>query len=314
MRVRRYPLLRIGVTFHGEDEIFHVVQRQFFAIGGVGRPGERVTRETQQLILVEPGDDEAGEASSVEVRTQAPGEDILGGQLIIVVFGAHLRSPFGPPPSVQHHCGGKLYAVPRAGREDVSRAAHPIEVESYRILRSKVDTTGLPPATRAITERVIHASADLDYATDLVCDEDALHVGHRALVSGAPLIVDVRMLAAGITSRQCVVALDLAPASSPGLTRSAAGIRAAAIEYPEGAVWAVGNAPTALRELIRLAVAGALRPALVIGLPVGFVDAAQAKAALRDSGLPALSNRSAKGGTAVAAAAANALLCWKPAQ
>jgi precorrin-8X/cobalt-precorrin-8 methylmutase len=215
---------------------------------------------------------------------------------------------------VQHHCGGKLYAVPRAGREEVSRAAHPIEVESYRILRSKVDTTGLPPATRAITERVIHASADLDYATDLVCDEDALHVGHRALVSGAPLIVDVRMLAAGITSRQCVVALDLAPASSPGMTRSAAGIRAAATEYPEGAVWAVGNAPTALRELIRLAVAGALRPALVIGLPVGFVDAAQAKAALRDSGLPALSNRSAKGGTAVAAAAVNALLCWKPAQ
>lgn len=284
------------------------------AIGGVGRPGERVTRETQQLILVESGDDEAGEASSVEVRTQAPGEDILGGQLIIVVFVAHSRSPFGPPPSVQHHCGGKLYAVPRAGREDVSRAAHPIEIESYRILRSQVDTTGLPSATRAVTERVIHASADLDYATDLVCDEDALHVGHRALVSGAPLIVDVRMLAAGITSRQCVVALDLAPASSPGVTRSAAGIRAAATEYPEGAVWAVGNAPTALRELIRLAVAGALCPALVIGLPVGFVDAAQAKAALRDSGLPALSNRSAKGGTAVAAAAINALLCWKPAQ
>jgi precorrin-8X/cobalt-precorrin-8 methylmutase len=196
----------------------------------------------------------------------------------------------------------------------MTRAAHPIEVESYRILRSQVDTESLLPGTRAVTERVIHASADLEYASDLVCDEDALHAGRRALASGAPLVVDVRMLAAGITSRHCVVALDLARGPSQGLTRCAAGIRAAAAKYPEGAVWAVGNAPTALRELIRLAAGGVLRPALVIGLPVGFVDAAQAKAALRESRLPALSNRSAKGGTAVAAAAVNALLSWKPVQ
>jgi precorrin-8X/cobalt-precorrin-8 methylmutase len=196
----------------------------------------------------------------------------------------------------------------------MTHAAHPIEVESYRILRSQVDTERLPPGTRAVTERVIHASADLDYASDLVCDEDALHAGCLALAAGAPLVVDVRMLAAGITSRQCVVALDLAPTSSQGLTRSAAGIRATAAEHPDGAVWVVGNAPTALRELIRLASGGVLRPALVIGLPVGFVDAAAAKGALRDSGLAALSNRSAKGGTAVAAAAVNALLSWTPAR
>lgn len=194
----------------------------------------------------------------------------------------------------------------------MTSAQHPIEVESYRILRSQVDTARLPPGTRAVTERVIYASADLEYATDLVCDEDALRAGQWALAGGAPLVVDVRMLAAGITSRRCVVALDLAPEPADGLTRCAAGIRAAAAAYPDGAVWAVGNAPTALRELLRLAASGALRPALVIGLPVGFVDAALAKAALRDSGLPALSNRGAKGGTAVAAAAVNALLRWKP--
>jgi precorrin-8X/cobalt-precorrin-8 methylmutase len=198
----------------------------------------------------------------------------------------------------------------------MTRVAHPIEIESYRILRSQVDTAGLPPITRVVTERVIHASADLEYATDLMCEENALHAGARALAMGAPLVVDVRMLAAGITSQGCLVALDLAPspapAPEPALTRSAAGIRAAAAQHPEGAVWAVGNAPTALRELIRLTGEGVLRPALVIGLPVGFVDAAAAKAALRDSGLPALSNRSAKGGTAVAAAAVNALLCWQP--
>jgi precorrin-8X/cobalt-precorrin-8 methylmutase len=191
--------------------------------------------------------------------------------------------------------------------------AHPIEVESYRILRSQVDTTRLPRVSRAVTERVIHASADLAYATDLCCDEDALRAGQQALAMGAPLVVDVRMLAAGVTSRECVVALDLAPAPMPGLTRSAAGIRAAAVQHPEGAVWAVGNAPTALRELIRLAAEGSVHPVLVIGLPVGFVDAAAAKAALRESGLPALSNRSAEGGNAVAAAVVNALLCWQPA-
>ncbi|MDQ4105064.1 MAG: precorrin-8X methylmutase [Actinomycetota bacterium] len=206
----------------------------------------------------------------------------------------------------------------------MTRAQHPIEAgsyieaQSYQILRSKVDTTGLPPATRAVTERVVHASADLDYACDLVCNEDALRAGQRALAAGAPLVVDVRMLAAGITTRQCVVALDLVSGRIPGqeqrLTRSAAGIQAAAAMHPEGAVWAVGNAPTALRELLRLAADDLLRPALVIGLPVGFVDAAQAKAALRNSGLPALSNRSAKGGSAVAAAAVNALLSWKPAR
>jgi precorrin-8X/cobalt-precorrin-8 methylmutase len=196
-------------------------------------------------------------------------------------------------------------------KDDVARTPHPIEAESYRILRSKVDTAALPTLTRAVTERVVHASADLGYATDLVCDEEALRAGARALADRAAVVVDVRMLAAGITSREAAVALDLAPPLPPsteGLTRSAAGVRAAAAQYPDGAVWVIGNAPTALREVIRLAADGLLRPALVIGLPVGFVDAAAAKAQLRDCGLPALSNRSPKGGAAVAAAAVNALL------
>ncbi|MGH8964324.1 MAG: precorrin-8X methylmutase, partial [Actinomycetes bacterium] len=145
------------------------------------------------------------------------------------------------------------------------RVQHPIEVESYRILRSRVHTEELAPLTRAVIERVIHTSADLDYATDLVCDEEALRAGQQTLATGAPLVVDVRMLATGITSRRCVVALDLAADPPEGLTRTAAGIRAAAAEHSDGAVWAVGNAPTALRELIRLAAAGLVAPALVIG-------------------------------------------------
>jgi precorrin-8X/cobalt-precorrin-8 methylmutase len=93
-------------------------------------------------------------------------------------------------------------------------------------------------------------------------------------------------------------------AARAGITRSAAGVRVAYQEVGRGAVWVVGTAPTALLELITLGVA----PALIVGLPVGFVGAAESKQALRDSGLPALTNRSEKGGAAVAAAAVNALL------
>lgn len=188
-------------------------------------------------------------------------------------------------------------------------AVHPIEVESYEILRARLDLTDLPPLTRASVERVVHTTADPSWAGELVCDEAALAAGRAALLAGAPLVTDVRMVAAGITARPVTVALDLAPGpAEPGSTRSAAGIRAAARTHPEGAVWAIGNAPTALAELLRLAAAGELSTPLVVGLPVGFVGAMAAKAELRASGLPAVSNRGERGGAAVAAAVVNALL------
>jgi precorrin-8X/cobalt-precorrin-8 methylmutase len=189
-------------------------------------------------------------------------------------------------------------------------AVHPIERESYRILRSLIDLSQLPPLSRAVTERVIHASADLDYAETLVLDECALRRGREALRAGAPVVADVAMVASGIRSAgvRCLVgdprARARARACADGLTRSAAGFRLAAAEVGPGAVWVVGNAPTALVELLRLDP----EPALVIGLPVGFVGAAESKAALAASSLPCLTNRGAKGGSAVAAAALNALL------
>ncbi|MGH3309261.1 MAG: precorrin-8X methylmutase [Streptomyces sp.] len=186
-----------------------------------------------------------------------------------------------------------------------TRTVHPIERESYRVLRSRIDTASLPPLTRAVLERVIHSSADLGYATDLVTDETALRTAHAALHGQppAPVVTDVEMVAAGITRRQTVC--RLADAKSAGtLTRSAHAVRLAYEQVGPGAVWVVGCAPTALYELIDLDVS----PALVIGLPVGFVGAAESKAALRASGLPAVSNVSEKGGSAVAAAALNALL------
>jgi precorrin-8X/cobalt-precorrin-8 methylmutase len=188
------------------------------------------------------------------------------------------------------------------------RRIHPIETESYRILRDLVDLSHLEQLSRAVAERVIHASADLEYADSLVLDESVLRGGVEALRRGASIVADVGMVAAGVTAREalCFVSDPRARELSErlGVTRSAAGFRLAAEEVGEGAVWVVGNAPTALFELLEMNV----EPALVVGLPVGFVGAAESKEELIESGLPAVSNRGPKGGSAVAAAALNALL------
>ncbi len=191
------------------------------------------------------------------------------------------------------------------------RRAHPIETESYRILHELVDLSRFGPLGRAVAGRVIHASADLDYAESLVLDEATLQRGLEALRREAPVVTDVHMVAAGITARQplCYVSDPRARQLSEKLdiTRSAAGFRLAAAEVGRGAIWVVGNAPTALLEILDLEAS----PALVVGLPVGFVGAAESKEKLLESGLPAISNRGPKGGSAVAAAALNALVYYE---
>ena len=193
---------------------------------------------------------------------------------------------------------------------------HPIEAESYRILADRVDLDRWPPLSRAVVARVIHASADVGYADTLVVDEQACAAGVAALRAGAPVVSDVDMVA--VATRPAGTVSLLAEgraraaadrAGEPDLTVSAAAMRVAAERWASGAVVAIGNAPTALAEVVALAAAGRFAPALVIGLPVGFVGAAEAKAALRASSLPAVSNVGERGGSAVAAAALNAL--WR---
>ena len=186
---------------------------------------------------------------------------------------------------------------------------HPIEMESYRILETRVDLLHLDPGPRAVVERVIHASADPEYATSTVVDAAAADAGVRALRAGAPVLCDVEMVRSGIrgVATECFLA-DEPAAEQRSETRAALGMRAAAAEHPTGAVVVVGCAPTALYEALDLAARGVFAPALVIGMPVGFVGAAESKARLRASGLPAISNVGEKGGSAVAAAAVNALV------
>jgi precorrin-8X/cobalt-precorrin-8 methylmutase len=185
--------------------------------------------------------------------------------------------------------------------------ADPLEAESYRILRSRLDLSGLPPLSRAVTERVIYATADFDYVTDLACDERALAAGLAALRRSAPVVADGPTVASGISGYPviCKAGDSLAARLSrtANITVSAAAVRLAFSAAGPGAIWLVGSEPAALREII----ARSVEPALVIGVPAGFVGAAETKDALRRSGLPSLTNVSEKGGPAVAAAAFEAL-------
>jgi precorrin-8X/cobalt-precorrin-8 methylmutase len=187
-------------------------------------------------------------------------------------------------------------------------AVNPVVEESYRILRSRIDLSRLPKFSRDVTERVIHASADFDYFTDLVCDEESLADGVCALAAGAPVIADSAMVAAGITGSPvlCKIGEPLTQrlARTASITTAAAAVRLAFGEAGPGAVWVVGGSSAALSEIISRRV----EPAFVVGMPVGFVGAAEAKDALRASGLRSVSNVSEKGGPAVAVAVFNALL------
>ena len=189
---------------------------------------------------------------------------------------------------------------------------HPIEVESYRILAEQVDLSGWSDrhGDRDVVARVIHSTADLEFAATMRIGDQATAAAVEALRAGAPVICDAHMLRTGLTRLPgAICLLDEVPVAPPGSTRSAAAFRLAAERHPDGALWVVGNAPTALEELLHLHAAGDVRPAAVVGLPVGFVGAAESKAALWGSSLRpvAITNVGEKGGTPAAAGAVNAL-------
>lgn len=186
---------------------------------------------------------------------------------------------------------------------------HPIEAESYRIIADRVDLSHMGEAEAAIAARMVHATADTGFVESLRVGSEAAAALEAALAAGAAVIVDAAMVAAGITGYPTSCYLPRVPSAPNGTTRSAAALALAAAEHPTGAVFVVGNAPTALFELIKIWSAGEVDPAAVIGLPVGFVGAAESKAALWDSGLRSVSitNVGERGGSAVTAAAFNAI-------
>jgi precorrin-8X/cobalt-precorrin-8 methylmutase len=194
-----------------------------------------------------------------------------------------------------------------------------IEAESFRIIDAEMGPHDFSVLEWPIVQRAIHATADFDLGRSMVFHPRAVEAGLAALRRGAPVVADVQMIQAGISAayltelggRLCCYMgdADIAErARAERTTRAIQCMRKAAREAP-GAVYAIGNAPTALLELVRLVEDGDADPALVIGVPVGFVSAAESKERLRQQGLvPYITNRGRKGGTPVAVAVTNALL------
>ena len=191
---------------------------------------------------------------------------------------------------------------------------HPIFSESVRRIRGWLGPTGLDPAEQDLLERVIHSGGDLSLAADLHWSDRACASGMAALAAGAVILTDTAMAAAAVQpmARRTFAnpvrsVLDWAPPRAPaGHTRTAMGMAAALGDHP-GAVVLVGSAPTALEQLLELAQQGP-PPALVIGMPVGFVGVAESKRHLAASGLAQIRLDGSRGGAALVAAAANALL------
>jgi precorrin-8X/cobalt-precorrin-8 methylmutase len=190
---------------------------------------------------------------------------------------------------------------------------------SFEIIRAEVDLSRFPPALHAIALRLVHAVADPSILADLVWSDGAVEAGRTALAGGAPVLVDAQMVARGIIrarmpARNAVTCLlddpaVLALSRQRETTRSAAALELW-VPLLEGAVVAIGNAPTALFRLLELIEEGAPRPALVLGFPVGFVGAAESKAALAANplGIAHIALAGRRGGSALAAAAVNALV------
>ncbi len=198
-----------------------------------------------------------------------------------------------------------------------------IERTSISIITRELDELGLtpPPETAAVVKRVIHTTADFDYAKNLRFTPGAVQAAVRALQRGAVIVTDTNMALAGISrpglaKLGCEAVCYMADpavaeaAKQAGTTRAVAAMHRAAREHP-GAVLAVGNAPTALLTIAEEIEAG-LQPALVIGVPVGFVNVVESKETLfavcEQHGVPAIAAMGRKGGSNVAAAICNALV------
>jgi precorrin-8X/cobalt-precorrin-8 methylmutase len=194
---------------------------------------------------------------------------------------------------------------------------HPIFSESVRRIRGWLGETGLDPVQQEVLERLVHTSGDLAIARNLRFGPGACDAGLAALAAGAVILTDTAMAAAAVASmaertfaNPVRSVLAWAPALAPeGGTRAAEGMALALQEHPT-AVVLIGSAPTALERLLALAAApgSSIRPALVVGMPVGFVGVAESKRHLAEAPWPQIRLEGSKGGAALASATVNALL------
>lgn len=194
-----------------------------------------------------------------------------------------------------------------------------IEDRSFAIIDAEVGAHSYTPEQYPVVQRVIHASADFDLGKSLVFHPRAIEAAVAALRAGCDIVTDVQMVQAGVNKPNlaalgkgqvhCFISDPdvIEEARALALTRAIVSMRKAARVAP-GAIVGIGNAPTALLELVRLVKASEARPALIVGMPVGFVSAAESKEELMQLDWPFIANRGRKGGSSVVVATLNALM------
>lgn len=196
----------------------------------------------------------------------------------------------------------------------LNKLNHPIVEQSFAIIDREVSDHSLNPQEYAIARRVIHATADFEYLKLLQFSPRAIEAGIESLQQGLPIVTDVNMVKQGITNlvgktfkNPIISAIDRAEAAEPGKTRTETGMLRCWSEYPQG-IYLIGNAPTALLALCEQLSTASVKPALVIGVPVGFVSVVESKQALLESDVPYIAIAGRKGGSPAAASILNALL------
>ncbi|MBI3804050.1 MAG: precorrin-8X methylmutase [Nitrospirae bacterium] len=192
-----------------------------------------------------------------------------------------------------------------------------VEEAGLTFIDQNVGAHSFTPGQWAVVRQVIHATADFDFAREMVFHPAAVEAGLAAIRFGADIVADAPTVEVGIVKDRlrkyggtvwCFITDDdvVKKAKSESLPRAAVSMQKAA-ETSDGSIYVIGNAPTALLELIRLVKEGKAKPSLIIGVPVGFIDAADSKEALLGLSTPFIACRGPKGGSPVAAAIVNAL-------
>lgn len=229
-----------------------------------------------------------------------------------------MLEPIGMHPKIFSMVEEMLYDDVSEAFEFTSVNPGDIEDKSMEIIEASLTGADIVPEERPIIKRAIHTTGDFDFLKSMVFHKNAVAEGLRALREGCTIFTDVTMVRSGINKRfdhdvRCVLNEEavVKGAESSNMTKAAFGIQTLGKEM-DGAIVAIGNAPTALIKLVDMVKAGEVKPALIVGIPVGFVNAKEAKQYLTTlsttGGTPYITNKGHKGGSTVAAAIVNALI------
>ncbi|MBI4745155.1 MAG: precorrin-8X methylmutase [Deltaproteobacteria bacterium] len=231
-----------------------------------------------------------------------------------------MTDPLGEDPKLAEIAVKRISKAVTGQQSSVSRNFRPdgIEKESFRIIDEALRGYNIGELEYPVVRRIVHTTTDFEYAASMRFSKGAVQAGVDALKKGCSIVTDVDMVKSGILQSYrntlgievfCHISDEgvIKEAKEKGVTRATIAMRKGK-ERINGGIVAIGNAPTALYELIRLSKEEGIRPALVVGMPVGFVGAADSKEALAVGDLNYITNKGTKGGSTIAAAAVNALM------